>query len=512
MHFLTTRKPAKLFVRASYPEFEECPEVDSETVIRYTATVEPTILTYEWPKAEDMLHSVFQPIYDEQTEWITIASEAKADIDSADALFKIAESELLLEQRKNEINLKRSEDLVGTFKVGREGDTPRHLEWWENYRTDRQEWIKDLDLEIEQIQNSDISQDLKNSRIASREKRIASFADEMNDAVNFIIQLEDLEAENLAQIGKLSEAIKEANQTIGLKAKLSNTASKLKDTINSSKLNSAWVAKAAKYGGATLEVVGVALDIKTIVDAESKIAEIRKRSEEFKDVPDNIKQKLEDLVVSRPNGPVTAGKYMVKTIPGDVDFTFLERNIIWTTEEELFDKDGFPIHEEEDSSGFKHFATVTTTDASCYGGKFSTSDGGEGYWQGDTLVHGNIGSSIVDALDHYTEERLEDHAYVIVTATGSTEAQMLAAAEVAKSEADRNSEIMKLRWDQVLAGFSLLATGLIMLAVAMSVLTAGLGALILAAIGAAAFLVSIFSEWFFTSPLVTSIENLYPGT
>jgi hypothetical protein len=80
----------------------------------------------------------------------------------------------------------------------------------------------------------------------------------------------------------------------------------------------------------------------------------------LKTVPDDVRQQLRDMVVDRPEGPVSGGQFTITTTPGGVELSFGEDSIEQVTEDYLYDKDGNPRHEEDDASDWENFVTLDT--------------------------------------------------------------------------------------------------------------------------------------------------------
>lgn len=125
-------------------------------------------------------------------------------------------------------------------------------------------------------------------------------------------------------------------------------------------------------------------------------------------------------------------------------------------------------------------------------------------------MHGNIGRSIIDMRDQYTDERLMDNSYVLVHAAGSTQEEMMAVAEIGKSDVERRNEILSLRIQQATVAISILASGVFVLIAALGVISFGTAAILATAVGLLAGLAVWLSGWIFSSPLENSIKNLYP--
>lgn len=249
----------------------------------------------------------------------------------------------------------------------------------------------------------------------------------------------------------------------------------------------------------SLPIIGSAIDMLQVRSLFQETEKLRAGLSKLEELADKHKAAMDKLTVTRKKAPLV-NRLTIETIPGRLPLSFREEDIVWKTKESHM---GGSIAEK--AWDWRHLVLING-DESGYGMQYYSSNGVSGELDLDCHAYGNLGTSTL----HVDVSVLKSQAVKLFAATGLTEEEMLAAAEVKfDAETDKLERVkhnVNVMSTALSAGLGLGA--LVLLAVG-STLAAPIG-IAAALIGIFGYAIGLLIEWNSVSSFARSIIHNYP--
>lgn len=249
----------------------------------------------------------------------------------------------------------------------------------------------------------------------------------------------------------------------------------------------------------SLPIIGSAIDMLQVRSLFQETEKLRAGLSKLEEIADKHKAAMDKLTVTRKKAPLV-NRLTIETIPGRLPLSFREEDIVWKTKESHI---GGSIAEK--AWDWRHLVLING-DESGYGMQYYSSNGVSGELDLDYHAYGNLGTSTL----HVDVSERKSQAVKLISSTGLTEEEMLAAAEVKFAAETDKMERVKHNVTVMSTALSAgLGFGALMLLAVGSTLAAPIG-IAAALVGIIGSLIGLLIEWNTVSSFARSIIHNYP--